>query len=143
MGCSNSKNNLVNEDKTITTTPVSYKKLMDKFNNNTFFVNMIVEEGIKEFRTGIDKMVEILNKNEDLKELKFHAHSIKGSASNITCYNMSNLANKIENIIHESNDLTKDSIRVKNILDGMNLEIYKIQNIFERNKNHYENNIVI
>ena len=56
---------------------------------------------------------------------------------------MSNFANKIENIIHESNDLTKDSIRVKNILDGMNLEIYKIQNIFERNKNHYENNIVI
>ena len=143
MGCSNSKNNLVNEDKTITTTPVSYKKLMDKFNNNTFFVNMIVEEGIKEFRTGIDKMVEILNKNEDLKELKFHAHSIKGSASNITCYNMSNLANKIENIIHESNDLTKDSIRVKNILDDMNVEIYKIQNIFERNKNNYENNIVI
>ena len=44
MGCSNSKNNLINEDKTITTTPVSYEKLMDKFNNNTSFVNMIVEE---------------------------------------------------------------------------------------------------
>jgi len=134
MGCCNSKDNLVNEDTTITT-PVSYKKLMNNFDNNKNFVNMVVEEGIKEFRKGIDKMIEILKKTEDLKELKFYAHSIKGSASNITCYNMSNLASKLENIIHESKDFTKDSMKVKHILDDMNVELYKIQKILEYNKN--------
>ena len=102
---------------------------MNNFNDKNF-INMIVEEGIKEFRTGIDEMVLISNRRKDLKELKLYAHSMKGSAVNITCYNMADLANKLE-IISESKDFTKDFIQVKHILDDMNVELRKIQIIFQ------------
>jgi len=47
MGCSNSKGPI--DDKTNKTIPISYKELMNNFNDKNF-INMIVEEGIKEFR---------------------------------------------------------------------------------------------
>jgi len=130
MGCSNSKGPI--DDKTNKTIPISYKELMNNFNDKNF-INMIVEEGIKEFRTGIDEMVLISNKTKDLKELKLYAHSMKGSAVNITCYNMADLANKVENISSDSKNFTKDSIQVKHILDDMIVELHKIQVIFQYN----------
>ena len=78
-------------------------------------------------------MVLISNKRKDLKEIKLYAHSIKGSAVNITCYNMADLANKLEILSSESKNFTKDSIQVKHILDEMNVELQKIQIRFQDN----------
>ena len=135
MGCTNSRKTPDDDD--IQKISISYERLMETFESDKGFVNVLIEEGIKEFTTGITTMLELLNKKgfKDLKKLKIHAHSIKGSASNIECIPMSDMAKSIELIVFEAKDwdLDKNKTEIRHILDRMNAELDKIKGVYNEN----------
>lgn len=136
MGCTSSRRNTPDDDYP-EKIAISYEKLMNTFERDKGFVNMLIKEGIKEFSAGITAMLDLLNKKglKDFKEFKILSHSIKGSASNIECIPMSDMAKTIELIVDESKngDFNKNKSEIRHVLDRMNVELYKIQNIYNDN----------
>lgn len=123
MGCKQSKKEKV--------PPISYDQLMVNFGNDKIFVDMIVGEGVKELEGNIANMKnDLKDKNlKNLGNLKLTSHSIKGSAANITCTPMSEMASEIEVIVDGagSGDFHKIRSDIGNIINRMNVELNRIK----------------
>lgn len=125
MGCTHSKKEVPY------VSPISHDDLMANFGNDEDFVDMIVNEGIKEFEQGIVNMTNALE-DKDIVILKLTSHSIKGSAANITCMSMSEMARDIEVLVNGENFSSWSEIR--HIIDKMSVELNIITN-YQKNRN--------
>ena len=85
-------------------------------------IQMLVEMFIDSSKQSLQEMESALT-NNDLKQLSAHAHSIKGSAANLTLEEISDIALSIEESANNQSDFNyKEAVsKLKNLIEDLSL----------------------
>ncbi len=101
--------------------PMNFESAVEEFGGNKEFLLEVLEAFLEQVRAQIENIRRAIF-DGDTKAVRREAHSIKGGAANLTAYELSGIADQIENI-GESGALEKGI----EILERLEKEFYRLQ----------------